>query len=139
MTGRLQRVSTFIQKGLIKFVYKRKTNHYHKRKFYDLLFQKKGRRGLKMVLSRELRKLSYHDQLSALWLITFLNRHKRQHNNKYKYKTTGDTRYNCKNSRTNHEMITPPRKNKRHTRDEVLGSCNKTKITNQLKIDFWGM
>ena len=46
----------------INKICKRKTNHYHKRKFYDLLFQKKDRRGLKMVLSRELRKLSYHDQ-----------------------------------------------------------------------------
>ena len=110
----------------------RKTNHYHKRKFYDLLFQKKDRRGLKMVLSRELRKLGYHDQLSALWLITFLNRHKRQNNNKYKYKTNSNTKYNSKNSRTNHEMITPPRNNKRHTRDEVLGSTFAFNVEHEL-------
>ena len=36
--------------------------------------------------SKEIRKLSYHDQLSTLWLMSFMNRHKGQSTNKDSYK-----------------------------------------------------
>ena len=38
------------------------------------------------------------------------------------YNTDNTTKYKYKNTRNNHEMITPPRSNKRHSRDEAIES-----------------
>ena len=70
-----------------------------------------------MTLSREIRKLDYHDQSSTLWLMSFLNRHKRQPINKNIYKTSKT--FNFKNIRGNHGMTTSPRSNRRHQRDKA--------------------
>ena len=121
----------FHSKGISK-ICKRRTNSYHKRKFYDLLFQRRDRHGLKSTSSKEIRKLSYHDQLSTLWLMSFMNRHKRQLNNKNIHKTDNTPKYIYKNTRSIHEMITPHRPNRSLPRDEAIGSIFAINVEHEL-------
>ena len=76
MTKKLRRVTCFFKRGFIIHADK-KTNIYHKNKFYQLLFKKRSYNGLKITLSNELRRLSYHDQISILWSTSFMKRHKK--------------------------------------------------------------
>ena len=60
----------------INNICKRGPNIHHKKTFCKLLFQRRNHNGLKMILSNKIRKLGYHDQLSTLCLMSFMNRHK---------------------------------------------------------------
>jgi len=96
-----------------------RSNDYHKDRFYHLLLKKNGNNYLQPTISHEIRKLNYNNQISLLWLLSYMNRYNQHPTyNQRKMMNTKDKNEGF------HKTITPPRSNisRRHVGDKAKRS-----------------